>query len=754
MSKHSAASKASSSAFLLAVALLSVGLSLAPAPARAQGCTPPEPADGRVSGAWWSQYAAWCRANGGSTWQNSSGGGCTPGPNWKCGGSSSSAATGQDALNQAAYQLGSALGQALVTWMFGNNNPQARAEREAFLRDLEQKKREAARRHRLAEAQRIQGMQDRLYARLKLNGLEELHLKDIDDQAPGSGLKMKMRDDPPQGYGIQGLPGTYVGGPQGGASGDAPSGKTQTGSGESAGNSGGEGKGIPGLPGIYVGGPREERFSLGGAGATPANAAQGDALQAKAVIVGKDGQPDFQNMSPQQIAELREQVSALPADRLDRMITGTPEAKETGAAGANGNEAPALAFKPSPQAQLAAGTGASTPAGSNSPALAQLREQAQAASIPAAGTGSPEALSAGARSGFDTAAGSAGGNSAVPAPAAVYAGNSQNGTRGDEGPAPGVFHTKPPPSRMPVATKAVVTSAPPPSTGATTEMSSAASASGNAGPPAADLAEADVPLVMHPEDLKIPARGGQPIFASPQERLAELRREVAVLRQVLLKLQQAQLDPGERKEWEEIMNKASGDAVYQAGNLLVDTFNYFTLKRFRAGLKDVQENLQDAAVKVAGETDANRREQLGAAIRLMEKQKAELGAIVESMDEVTHNGDVFVESLKSYDWRQKDKGEKTPEHELEGLHLSLQMALDNKLVQKWAGVNGEFGDALKFGTYACDATYDAASVLASAARLKQMNEQSQQYYSRVNELSKQMKDAMEEINSLEQQIKK
>jgi len=122
------------------------------------------------------------------------------------------------------------------------------------------------------------------------------------------------------------------------------------------------------------------------------------------------------------------------------------------------------------------------------------------------------------------------------------------------------------------------------------------------------------------------------------------------------------------------------------------------------------------------------------------------------MEGVTHNGDNFVAGLQTYDWFKKD--DHTPEHDLEGLHLSMRMALDNKLVQKWAGVNGELGDTLKFGTYATDATYDATSVLISAARLRQMNQQSQQYYDRVNELSAQMKNVVGEIKSLEQQIQK
>lgn len=53
---------------------------------------PPQPADGRVSSAWWSQYSSWCSACGGTPYQDNTGGGCRPGPNWggrKSGGSSS-----------------------------------------------------------------------------------------------------------------------------------------------------------------------------------------------------------------------------------------------------------------------------------------------------------------------------------------------------------------------------------------------------------------------------------------------------------------------------------------------------------------------------------------------------------------------------------------------------------------------------------------------------------------------------------------
>lgn len=89
--------------------------------ALAQSCSPssaPKPADGRVSGAWWSRYASWCSACGGTPYQDSSGGGCRPGPNWggKAGGGTSSSG---DAATDAGR---------IAADMFARLNPQTNSQ--------------------------------------------------------------------------------------------------------------------------------------------------------------------------------------------------------------------------------------------------------------------------------------------------------------------------------------------------------------------------------------------------------------------------------------------------------------------------------------------------------------------------------------------------------------------------------------------------------------------------------------------------
>lgn len=107
---------------LVAALLMSGSLSLPGAgSALAQSCSPssaPKPADGRVSGAWWSRYSKWCSECGGNPYQDHTGGGCRPGPNW--GGKAGAAASSS---GDAATDAG-----RIAADMFSRLNPQTNAQ--------------------------------------------------------------------------------------------------------------------------------------------------------------------------------------------------------------------------------------------------------------------------------------------------------------------------------------------------------------------------------------------------------------------------------------------------------------------------------------------------------------------------------------------------------------------------------------------------------------------------------------------------
>jgi hypothetical protein len=226
------------------------------------------------------------------------------------------------------YQLGYNFGR----WLFGGGGSNTNAADEALrqqqehlmMAEVRRREEEAARLHQEEEARRLAAMYNRLASTLKLSGLPHLELKT--SGIPVGGLQLKMGDSA-QGYGIQGLPGIYTGGPGSGSSLPSQTGsKLQlkmgdgaTGAGQAPDN-GQQGYGIPGLPGIYTGGP-----GPGSALPPPSQAGlqlkMGDAAAAPTTpAAGASGTPDFNKMTPQQLADAADAFSKLPPEEQQRAM--------------------------------------------------------------------------------------------------------------------------------------------------------------------------------------------------------------------------------------------------------------------------------------------------------------------------------------------------------------------------------------------------------------------------------------------------
>lgn len=146
---------------VLAALAIFLGVVVATESFAANCSSAPMPPGGRLSGSWWSSYSSWCRACGGTPFQDHTGGGCRPGPNW--GGAQSSGSSAGGAAPFSMPSTGNvnqdlALGMAqLGTQMFlqgllssSQESPEQRARREEETRRAAE---EAARRA-AEEAQR------------------------------------------------------------------------------------------------------------------------------------------------------------------------------------------------------------------------------------------------------------------------------------------------------------------------------------------------------------------------------------------------------------------------------------------------------------------------------------------------------------------------------------------------------------------------------------------------------------------------
>lgn len=126
-----------------------------------ESCSNPPPCYGRCpNGTWWSSYSAWCSRCGGTPYQNSSGGGCTPGPKWagaSAGGGGGSSLPGLGNLPgfsggglTSQQQLGlGLLGMGLSAMMQGASEASTQESQRRQQEQEEARQREAAERARI-----------------------------------------------------------------------------------------------------------------------------------------------------------------------------------------------------------------------------------------------------------------------------------------------------------------------------------------------------------------------------------------------------------------------------------------------------------------------------------------------------------------------------------------------------------------------------------------------------------------------------
>ena len=423
--------------------LLGLAVALVSLPAAAQNCGP---APNSGYGADYAAYAQWCRSCN-ETPYNNHGVGCT------LNGGGGGGGGGVDP-NNGFYQLGYRFG----CWLLGGCGSKTNAADEALrqqqqqemMAELRRRQEEAEREHREEEARRLAAMYNRLASSLKLVGLPHLQMK-FGDSA--------------QGYGIPGLPGIYTGGP-GPGSGMTPKTpsmlKLKTGAdalgAELAGNasptsqppSDGPGYGIQGLPGIYTGGPTPSglKMKMGDGGDVPP-APPANTMNPATV--------DFNKMSPKQLADMAEQFSKLPPEEQQRLLSGAQYPSASSSQQGVGGQRNGWSAQPAGTTQSPSGT--QQPGTRDAPTSSQLlnmqdptpslQRQAQA-SQSAAGASTPEGTSSMARAGFDTPLGGQpvqlNGNSSTPA--LLYSPSPVPSPRPAPGPQPAPTAAYPPPSKV------------------------------------------------------------------------------------------------------------------------------------------------------------------------------------------------------------------------------------------------------------------------------------------------------------------
>ena len=666
----------------------------------------------------------------------------------------------------SSFMQGAATG--FISAMFANN-AEAQRQQQAMnaeilrrQRELQEQQRIAAEQRRIAEQQRVDAMFARLNRELKLEGLpfglslkamntgEDLQLKGMSSSGPGD-LKLKMGNH--EGYGIQGLPGIYVGGPAGGAQAATNNGSTDN---QSAGTES-KGYGIQGLPGTYV----------GGAASGPSGDASGDSPPNAAGMPGLPGiyingvqpsqAPDLaqaaqtlngpeRTVAQDAALQAAQQNPALNAPSQDPRVGNFQQANQDYQQALQANTSANRDYQTA-QAHVEADKSAINVAQGQLRAITPTVEQQQAFNQMLAAAKTDEDAAALARQGFDSTQVHLSASRDQAAAALAQMGTLQGANSAPSQSASAVDlsragqlstvallrTTSNSGSPAPAPVLVPVVASHPPVQQASSITSSLAPSIAPHITPAADI---DACLAHATHSLTAPA-------ARPT--VEQLHAQLDIAKEMLSKLLETHLRENEdREEWSKEMKKGGLDIGYQAfdltakmvlGRYLAQSTAEFTqasqnMRRLQGALAAEKNLANQAALEAEIATSIQQRAQAGKAMQLLKQVKEGVeqgGTVRDFRGWLTDNGG----SLEKDNPIELSKnGDVVPT--LDGLKQIVKITLSQKSVQETlesaAKVNPFVDRVLTAGNTLIDTGYDLSVEYAGFYQLKKADENSELFY--------------------------
>jgi hypothetical protein len=234
-------------------------------------------------------------------------------------------------------------------------------------------------------------------------------------------------------------------------------------------------------------------------------------------------------------------------------------------------------------------------------------------------------------------------------------------------------------------------------------------------------------------------------------RLVSIRAELVGLQEALRRLSRsAQLDASERTQWEELSNAAATDAWKRGVSMATDGLSGYTLGRLNQGLEDVDKDLAEAAMKLSGETDQNRREQLGATMKLLEGQKQSLERAVGLVQGAKETGEGVQTELDAAHWAASSPDEL--ENSADKALSAATKVLDDPTVQQALKISEVPAAALGLEHSIIDSATDITAETVSIKRINALNQDSDEYLAAVNKLQQRMRTTVSQIKVIESEL--
>ena len=643
---------------------------------------------------------------------------CDPGwtPEYKClehCGPCPNSGGGAIAQPNFQQQVGQAFMQGAINGFISamqRNAAVAQQQQQAFQQEMARRQQEAAEQQRIAAQQRIDAMFARLDSELKLSGLpfqltmqgmdapgpDDLHMKGMNAPGPDD-LHMKIGDDSATstGYGIKGLPGTYVGGPAGGATTntpDAAASNTASSDGSSPNpnlasgpGTGTTGPGIAGLPGIYLDGaqPSQAPELAQAAQSLPAGPERDmtEDTALRAALHNPDLTSDTQDPQVQnfQKADLNYEQALHTDTQASQDYAGT-------------------------QAQVTADQSAIATAKAQLASLQPTVEQQAALTNMLNVAKTDEAASETARQIFE--------NADVHLSMARTQATGALASLPQNPNAPPIHLSRnaaPVPLRLP------------------TPVGSYASAPGG-------------PLPVTPAT---PA--AQPLPAPPTTTPAQLCAQLTGAQNALRRLMETQTVHNEDlAEWRQSVDEASDDAWGRGLDMARDFMGKGLNAYLEGKIDGSDKEIQALYLRVSNEKNPPTLAETQKEWEGMEQHKLYLQEALERAKKDQKQLDVLAEGRDFHEWTKENKGDLNGN--LEGVRQIVDNLIGDEDLQKKLGIS-DASDAIKYGESIVDSSYDILSEVLAAQRIKQLNQNAEQFLQAQHALQHRIQATVAQLNA-------
>jgi hypothetical protein len=245
-----------------------------------------------------------------------------------------------------------------------------------------------------------------------------------------------------------------------------------------------------------------------------------------------------------------------------------------------------------------------------------------------------------------------------------------------------------------------------------------------------------------------------------EHRLAGLRAAVRRTQDALRRLDASiQSDVAQLAEWQQTTEETVAHAKEMGVEVLTDallTIPQDRLGKLYKGLEDqASSELQRVVTLLAGETNADRREQLHSAFKLLSEQR---GAIRGFQELLTNLQQARAVTDLSGLLEMPDSKRKLGEGVLQLLNAIGDEGLQDSLKTRY-GLNfpaltllGTAATHYRYGEKVVDAAYDVTAVCVSWARIRQLNRGSAEYLEAVGHLHERMKKLVGQIQDVKEQL--